>query len=520
MPRKNDANTFASGSAFFLWAERLCDLVFVLTACAVYQSHVYLLAPVFILYRIFYEIGCEAVLFAVSGVTTYYRRRQDTRGIMMVHYIASVNALIGGVITGILILVLAGPIARLLLGTGAAAADISCMRNLLYCFSPYAAISWLISVYRGSEKGMKRQNDMLKSVEKEQILRGFLILLLASAGVAFFHAGGRTVFYLLVLSGPFSSAVILKQYLDESKGLHPVKGKEARVVLRRLHKAFGSYLGTVLSQNGWMLADLCAVGLFAHQLGLTAEEVLACGGVILPAGISILQLPLLVSFGTTAGVLPKVEAAYDQHRRDLVQQQVNNEFARVLTMTLPIAFFILFHPAAVWRALFHMSGSTYASAEAALGLEAALYCLSFETAYLLSAMHGGRSARSYQIFGLVTRAALMYPMVQKWNMNGIVYAGIVSFAVVLFLNTAKISNLTDISFEGISIKLVKVLIACLAMQGGTAALKYFGGISGTSSYYLKALGETALMAGAGALFYFMAGDILHLFPKHRRKKRT
>ena len=517
MPERRTARITAAGGAVFLWLERLCDLGIIITACAVYQSRVYLLAPSFILYKLIYETACEGILFAVSSVTSYYRRRKDTRGIMMVHYIGSVFAIAAGIIAGVLAAVLAGPFARLMLGSAADAADIALTRNLLWCMAPFAILEWLCAVYRGSERGMKRNGDVLHSISYEQMMRLLAVIVISLLAFYMLKTERRVIFYLIVLLSSLCAGWILKNYLKESQGIHAVKGKEAGRIIARLNRTFGTYCGSVIAENLWLLIDFGAVILVGRVQGLDYAKTLCYGAVIVMEGANVLQIPLLVSFNVTAGMLSEVETAYHARRKDLLEKHVAVQFSRVLTMTLPIAFFIIFHGTAVWRVLFHFTADGYTSVFTALGAESALYCLSFETSYLLVSMDAGRSARYYQIFAACLRVAVLYPMVQKWGMLGIVLSGILAFAVILFMDLSKVNNKTDISYRRLGITAVKTLAACMAMQGGAAAVEYFLGMSGTDASYIKALGEFALMLGAAIACYLMAGSILRLFPKRRKK---
>lgn len=516
MPRRTDVKSFASGSAVFLWLERLCDTGIVLTLCAAARSRVYLIAPALILWRFIYEIGMRAVTFSTSAATSYYVRHKDTKNVMRVHYIMCVLCILWGVIAGIVLAVLAPYLSRLLLGSSASKADISTMRNLLFCLSPLAALSWTCGAYRGSEIGMRRQNQSLRSVFNEQAGRFFGVLLLAVLCYFFFHTGKKVILYLTVLMASVCAAWQLKKYLDSSNGLHPIRGKGGTRIEKKLSHAFRPYFAAAAGENLWMIADLAAMALFNSIGKYSYGRYTDLMGIILAEGIAVMQVPLLVSFNVTAGTLPAVEEDYMNRRMDRMERRIDQDLSMVLVMIMPIAAFIAFHGSAVWRVLFHETGS-YSSYYTALGIEAAVYCFAFETTYILAGMHQEKAAGNYQLLGVIIKAGLLYPLFRKWGMMSIPLSGIIAFACIIFLDLSKIRNKTDISYLKLAVTFFRTCLACIAMHGAVAALSYFGGIDALSSSYGTALWQFIVMAAAGAAVYGMSGSILHLFPKRRRK---
>ena len=516
MPRRTDVKSFASGGAVFVWLERLCDTCIILALCACAHNRIYLIAPAFILWRFVYEISMQAVTFSTSSVISCFTRHKDTKSVMRVHYIMTVLCILWGIIIGAAWTIAAPYLSKLILGSQAAADDVSGMRNLLFCLCPLWALNFACGAYRGCEIGMRKQNQALRSVFNEQSGRAIGVIILSVLCYFFFHTGKKVMLYLAVLMASIAAAWQLRKYLDSSNGLHQIRGKGTAELEKRLSDAFLPYFGTVISENLWMAVDIAAMAVFNVLGKYSYARYTDLLGIIMVEGIALLQIPLLVSFNVTAGTLPAVEEDYKYHRLDRMERRIDADLSRVLVLIMPIAAFTAFHGNAVWRVLFHETGA-YDAYFTALGIEAAVYCFSFETTYILAGMHQEKAAQFYQLFGLIIKAALLYPMYHQWGMISIPLSGIIAFASISFLDLSKIRNKTDISYMKLGITFIRTCLACIAMHGAAAALSYFADIKATDSSYGTALWQFIVMCVCGGAVYYMAGSILRLFPKRRKR---
>ena len=184
---------------------------------------------------------------------------------------------------------------------------------------------------------------------------------------------------------------------------------------------------------------------------------------------------------------------------------------------MPLGTFAFLHSDAIVKALFPSIYSAYtASVFRWTGPLAILFGMGILCMYLLSALQLHKQLGTYQLIAFVIKAALLFPLVKKWGMKGILLSSILYFAALVFLSLARIRTRALVEYGRTGIVLLKALAGCLSMHGAMYLLSLAGIDAGAADSGI--LKQFILMMAAGAAAYYMTGDVLRLFPKRRKRQ--
>jgi hypothetical protein len=136
--------------------------------------------------------------------------------------------------------------------------------------------------------------------------------------------------------------------------------------------------------------------------------------------------------------------------------------------------------------------------------------------HLLSALQLQKQLGAYQLTAFIIKDALLFPMVKKWGMKGILLSSILYFAILVFLSLARIRTRALVEYRNTGIVLLKSLAGCLSLHGAMYLLSLAGIDAGSADTGI--LKQFVLMLAAGAAAYYMTGDVLRLFPKRRKRQ--
>ena len=516
--RKEQIPGFSAGGAVCRLVERLIEMIVIIPLTMLAGADSALLAPVMVLYQIVFEAACAGVPFGIAVIISHYSRRKKYKNVMAVFHDTAIAGFVIGAILASLLMILASPLSAWILGRGADTSDIAAMTAVLRCFALFAVSEGMLAGFRSVDQGMRRHHDYMRGVLAEQGLRLVLTIMLAWLCVRKLRKASSSAIMMCALAGVLASAAVLAYYIHQSHGLGMRTNAvdESRIQKQILHASRPYLIQAVLSSL-WILFDLFVSGYAGTHYSIAAADIKSAQGIIFVQGYALCALPLLLSCVDCFTRLPQIEEAFANGDGDRIEQHVNRAFASFLIVAMPLGTFAFLHSDAIVKALFPSIYSAYtASVFRWTGPLAILFGMGILCMYLLSALQLHKQLGTYQLIAFVIKATLLFPLVKKWGMKGILLSSILYFAALVFLSLARIRTRALVEYGRTGIVLLKALAGCLSMHGAMYLLSLAGIDAGAADSGI--LKQFILMMAAGAAAYYMTGDVLRLFPKRRKRQ--
>lgn len=506
--KRSRISLFADSSSVSQWIERLFEVLFLIPLCLLAKDALFALVPVTVLYRFLLDFACVYLPFSLGGLMHPLLRKKKARRIMELHRCGMSTMLAVGITAAVLLMLSAGALSSWLLGAGAPESDISLMKSALYLFAPLITAECLLSVFRGTDLGMRRPKGYLVTVIAEQLLRCIFVAVFCVVVKGETGASAQSV---MLASGSSLAASLfpLAFYIWRAGGLLTGTASRQEAVLRHriTQKMIPSFMNA-LTDHLWLLFDMAAAIPLSLYFGMEYAAAKQSYGIVLVQCLTVSLIPVLLTFHIVSGALVPLEKALEAGDGDGIESRVVQAFCRSLKLIIPCGVFIALHADAVAGVLFgiHDGNAVYFSI---CGIFAVVYSAAAFSSQMMDALHLRRKKTGYCLLAFVLKVLAVYPLMQKFQMMGLLFSSIFYFAVVLILNLSRIKNRTLVEYGKIGSTVLRILVACCAMHGVVYGLSLLG-ITGTQQDP-SAVWNFAVMVAAGAAAYYMTGDILKIF---------
>lgn len=492
------------------------DILVLIPSVYMFSDTLLPIAVIYMLYRILIHICCSGTGRACAFMVqrSYDQKKiKETVNIYRAAFI--LNAGIGFLLTAVLF-IFAKETAALLLTSSGDSTDISRLAVLLKIFSPAVLCEFILSAYRGSDLGMHQSKSYIRSVVIEQVLR-----ILLAAGVPLYmtlQPDSDTLLNMEIAVGMLTAAGFIEIIHYASRTVGAFQGMQMDVVSKYLSPLFTKSVSCTVRSLPEILIFM-----------IDALLVIPCCIYADVDYVSAKEAYLTVIYMTyTLSWLPNTicELVTYSHTQDLVKavrlkskRGIERTMAScsvvLLMITVPIGVFLAFNGEALYSAVFSYSMMEYADAYMILiGIHIALSALSSASSAVVITLGKEKSTCAYQVFAAVVKAALMFVLTKEYGFLTIPASSIVYDILVLFLNSAKVKNISGFDFGSIRIQAGQILLAGTAMHGILFILSLFG-INGVNTDRITSLWQCGVMVASGTVLYIIALDIMRVI---RRKK--
>ena len=474
--------------------------------------------------------GISGFAFAEAAFAASAFQRNDYKTVLYTR-VASAFLSFGLTALFAIALIAAGrPLAALILGSGALAEDIGHVYTLMIMMAVYALISCAVFWLRGFYQGVQQTHIDTRSQLIFCVsfyLFAFMILVILVYG---FHMNRSLSAYGLCGAMILARLLCLGYYIlfDRLRfNKFKAMAKAQMIPAMQKKKVFSGMIG--FTAPSLTLAICASVYMISFAAGtLRIGEMLKSSASQLNGfyGAAGWMIPMMT-------LIPMIfsDSAFESGaslitRANLPKEKKSAAGERMMVRYLVYALgfsFLLGCLAPQLTNLFYGNDYPYdlinvLRIQSAEGLLGGLCVLS---ARFMMIKGLGNSAMAYGIISAALRIGLMIVMPVRFGLDGILYSGIAVLCVFLFLSLNKLADRKAFSFVKVLIMTVRILLACLAMNGVYAIFKFFGidGLSGEILFDVLIIGA---MAVSGALVYMFILSIsgIPLGTKKKRKKKT
>lgn len=422
------------------------------------------------------------------------------------------------------------PLSALMLGASAPAEDITCAYIVMILIGVYApvscAVSWLRGFYQGvGEMRIDQRSQLLDC--GAFYLFSFIIMVIMVFGL---HHNRASCVYALCGSMILAKLLTLGYYVlfDRLRYKKFKAMAKVQIILpMQKNKVFSSLLKFTAPS---LCMALCA-GIFALTLSAGIYQT--------GASLSVKYVSVSAYHGLSGlmiavfALIPVLFAsAQFEHYAPIIsrlgidEDKKNAAIEKMLIRYMAYALAWAFMLGCLGPEIVHLfygtglpvDGLLIMRIEAAVGLLAGLSVL---TARLMIILDLGGNAMAYALISCAVHIGMFILLPMRFGMEGMLYAGIASLSVFLFLCFTKISNRREVSFTHVAVMTFRIILACMAMNGVYALIRLSGlPTSGTDVLFDGLIAAGMALAGAMVYTFVLSISGITLKDASKRKKKT
>ena len=471
-------------------------------------------------YNILLQISSAGLPYAIAALIAKFASRNDYKSVLLVRRLSTLILGASGLVMMLAFIALSGPLSVSLLGEGATAIDLKQMRISFIILSLALFLVPILYSYRSFYQGLKDLKVYASSQVIEQMTRVAALLGLGAFVVYVLHFDRIFAIYMAVLSTSIGAGVAILYYMHYDKPHYALIRKIARQqesesapqaqILKELF-AFGiPYLVVSILGNSQTLINTHFFISLTTSLGMKYETAKLLYGIIQMQCDKLTSIPQVLGIGFSAGIVPYMTIALEKHDMDELQKNVRECLDTVFYIALPICFsmFVLARP--VYYLMYGAANLNYG--ESALRWSSFLALATTITpicSSMMMTLHFRKASIFYLFVGFVVKCVTFYPLIRFTGYSGAITSSVLCSMTIIYLCLAKISNRYDVSYKLTFIRVLKMLLCCLCMNGVFVLLRLVG-FSIVENNRLIALVQMAVYGILGAGVYFYVSILMKL----------
>lgn len=477
------------------------------------------------------EIGCAGIPLTVYALLKERKEPADDRTVLLIRRIAMRMGIAASAFLTILFLFFAKPMAKWILGTDAAALDLSSLHTLLVIAMIVIFVDPLLADMSGYLLGNDEKKLVVHSKWLEWILRYGLLFLVGSISVLTLHTENGTMPLIGICSIAAACLCADAYLLYHERRLYQIRIARARMQLEpaedadKIKQAICHLMPVFILSAVFANSDKILHAFFfiprLVQLGTSYDTAKTLYGLLQWNGGFILNVFLVLSLFFFYPFAKGIMDAWSIRDIDTFNTLLKKWWNKMLSYLLPISFIILCLSHPLSYILFGGSQledvSTVVAWSSAVGLSAGIAFIAW---LLLILMKRYQEAVVYLLTSAVIKAVSFYLFLQYTGPMGALISTLLSQCIFIFLVFSKIRNLSDVPYGAIAMRACFILVACLAMNGSFVLFRTYV-VDLLSLDRGMALLVTAGMVLCGLLVYwFVTGEMGMHGPKGNRKKHA
>ncbi len=464
-------------------------------------------------YNILLQISSAGLPYAIAALIAKFASRDDYKTVLLVRRLSTLILGVSGLVMMIMFIGLSGPLSVSLLGADATPVDLKQMKTSFIILSLALFLVPILYSYRSFYQGMKDLKVYATSQVIEQMSRVAALLGLGAFVVYVLHLDRIFAIYMAVLSTSIGALVAIIYYMrydrlniGSIRVLARIQEKESadRTEIIKELFAFGiPYLVVSILGNSQTLINTHYFISLNTSLGMEYETAKLLYGIIQMQCDKLTSIPQVLGIGFSAGIVPYMTIALEKNDMKELQKNVRECLDTVLYIGVPICFsmFVLARP--IYYLMYGAANLNYGeealrwSSFLALATTITPICSS-----MMMTLHFRRESIFYLFVGFIVKCISFYPLIRYTGYSGAITSSVLCSLTIIYLCLAKISNKFNVSYRLTTIRLFRMLVCCVCMNGAFFLLRFFGFrvVETNRLIALLQLGVYALVGGGVYLY--------------------
>lgn len=453
-----------------------------------------------------------------------------------------------GVISFILLMIFARPIAEMILGGTVGGNSVADVEFVIRIISLAVLVVPIMSVYRGYFQGHKIIAPTSVSQVLEQLVRVLIIIVGSFVGMKIFHLSLRNTVGIAVLAATIGAVcsylylrivavrnkkVFVMRDKDQKKKVKEPKITDKQIVYKLLGYAFPFIMIDVFKSLYNSIDVFLLVKVLTNYFSYSKDSAEAIMSVVSTWGLKINQIIISISTGIMISLIPNLTSSIVKKDLPDVQKKINQSLQIIIFLSIPMAVGLSILAPNVWQVFYGTSeyGPKVYSLYVFVAVATVIFTSSITTVQVLKDY---KMVFIALISGFMTNLILNVPLMFAVNHMGLpAYYGCItatilgylccSFICLIFLNRKY-----KVDYEDTIKRLLDVITAVIVMAIILLVLRIIIPFTSTSKLLnVLIVGGYALIGGIiylvitiknGSLYKIFGEDIIAVVIKKFRKR--
>ena len=443
-----------------LFIAKMLGLVYSIPLSSILGSDAYMsyYGNAYRIYNYILNICTAGFPLAVATVVARYQVKKDYKSLVEIKKLALMILSALGLAGMIFLMVMAGPIARVMLQSSAADGEgVAIMTNLLRLIGIAVFLVPILSGLRGYYQGLKEMEQYAFSQAFEQFFRVGFMLSVSWLLVYVLHKERKWALYAAVISTSIAALAGIAQYLvfDRRKfseisepAEQQISQAQSRETLIREFLALAvPYLISSVVGYGDDIFNTMLLPIGLARKGY--DE--ATRNVILSAvnyvGSKINAIPMILAPGFTAAVIPHISAAIAEKSQRKVEKNIRDCLNIIFYIAMPVCFCIAVYAPGIYHVLYYTEDLATSSGVLAWNaVEGFLGTLVPVVSTIMMTVGYRKSLLIRLTIGAVAKAILIVPMVSLLGYPGAVLCSVLCNGYAAVFNLKEIHDKCNVRF--------------------------------------------------------------------------
>lgn len=459
-----------------LFVAKLLGLVYSIPLSSILASDAYMgyYGNAYRIYNYILNICTAGFPLAVATVVARYQVKGDYKSLLAIRKLALMILSALGLVGMAFLMILAGPIARVMLqSAGGSSESTVIMTNLLRLIALSVFLVPMLSGFRGFYQGLKEMEQYAFSQVFEQFFRVGFMLSVSWMLVYMFHMERKWALYAAVVSTAVAAAAGILQYyffdrkrvktIDEAAAAQEGEAQATNVLLKEFLALAVPYLISSIVGYGDDIFNtmLLPVGLARHGYDEAARNIVLSA--VNYVGSKINAIPMILAPGFTAAVIPHISAALAKKNYRMVERNIRDCLNIILYIAMPICFCIAVYAPGIYHVLYYTEDLATSSGILAWNAVEGFLSTLIPVVSTIMMTVGFRKTLLIRLsIGAVAKAILIVPMVSWLGYPGAVLCSLICNGYAGLFNLIEIHRKMTVSFRD-NIRIGLKLLLGLAM---------------------------------------------------------
>ncbi len=444
-----------------LFVAKLLGLVYSIPLSSILASDAYMgyYGNAYRIYNYILNICTAGFPLAVATVVARYQVKGDYKSLLAIRKLALMILSALGLVGMAFLMILAGPIARVMLqSAGGSSESTVIMTNLLRLIALSVFLVPMLSGFRGFYQGLKEMEQYAFSQVFEQFFRVGFMLSISWMLVYMFHMERKWALYAAVVSTAVAAAAGILQYyffdrkrvktIDEAAAAQEGEAQATNVLLKEFLALAVPYLISSIVGYGDDIFNtmLLPVGLARHGYDEAARNIVLSA--VNYVGSKINAIPMILAPGFTAAVIPHISAALAKKNYRMVERNIRDCLNIILYIAMPICFCIAVYAPGIYHVLYYTEDLATSSGILAWNAVEGFLSTLIPVVSTIMMTVGFRKTLLIRLsIGAVAKAILIVPMVSWLGYPGAVLCSLICNGYAGLFNLIEIHRKMNVSFR-------------------------------------------------------------------------
>ena len=467
---------------------------------------------VYTYYDLLLQISQAGIPFALAAMVAKYSAKDDYKTVLLIKKMGTSIVMGLAIFISLILVLIAGPLARQSLGISAPIEDINNLKMMFYILTLSVIIVPLLSAIRGYIQGLKRLDIYASSQVLEQFIRVFSIIAFAYLFVKVLNFKSIYAIFVAIAAaalGAIFSLIYTKYFAkdDEKRVIELAKQQdydasstEKEIIKEILTLGIPYVLISFLGTAGPLVNTTFFLDYMSKVNGPQIYDSAKLSAGILQANIAkISNIPSVLALGFGSGMVPYLSESLEKRDSKKITIQINQILDTVTFILLPIIAIFVFFAKDIY---FIMYGNTNLQLGANLFAVSNIQIFLGTIAPILSSIMMSLKLRKEAIFTLVLSFIIkfitFFPMVKLTGSYGMIYSSGFYYLAQILLYFYFLYKMFNINIKATSRRFIFILIASLIMVIPAYFIHQLIGFD-----YTSRIKDILLMSGLGILMLFI-----------------